>query len=324
MTDRLASGLASAAEEGILAELSERGQALRGAVEGPFTARMIGIDHAEVGDGDDLAISGVPEQRLSVGQPLGLARWVARIFHCAEFGQHQIFVGVCEPEASELFNQCSEVEPWIYDSRSALVPVVGVGCDDIYPGVAGIPFVGGSAVRIGKAERVIGHDPRSPQRLDSLVVEDRHKGTPCVDEVTVCAVCDVVDRLRFMVEREPNLILVRLYLLRPAHHVVVEWVSGLGICDISPEYWLSGARNGPDRQHQIAAIEGGQLGIGREILVPPGERAQEVNLAPDGRLGAGEIGNEASLYGKAEFNLINSLRLGTRRRRAGRKRDKSR
>ena len=174
---------------------------------------------------------------LSLSDPLGFTCWIVRVFHAAELGQHEILVRVCKPETPEVLNKFSEIGPRSGNARTAVVPVVCVGCNDVHIGVTGIPLLGSPTVGSRNHEGVVGHDPRSAERVDLLVLKDRHERSKCADEIVGVAIAKVDFCLGLMVERDVDLIFKGLNRLRPADHVVVKRASGLCICNRRPLDW---------------------------------------------------------------------------------------
>ena len=157
-----------------------------------------------------MAVRRLIERGACIGEPLSLAVRILDIFDGAEFGQQESLIGVFESESAKPFDEVGEVNPWRGDFVAALVPVVGISGDDIDPFVAWIPRVGSPTIVVEDLEGEAGRHPRATECFDSLIVQDRHEGTPGIDKFRCVSVGDVAKSLGFVVEREPDLILVWL------------------------------------------------------------------------------------------------------------------
>ena len=198
---------------------------------------MSGIEHVEVRRRHELAVAGLAEKLLSLGDPVSFACWILRVFHRAELGQHEVLVRVCKSETPEVLYKLSEIAPRSRNTCAAVVPVVCVGCNDVHIGVTGIPLLGSPTVGSRNHEGVVGHDPRSAECVDLLVGKDGHECLERSDELVGVAVVEIGCCLWLVVEGEPNLILEGLDRPGPSDHVVVKLASGLCVCDSRPLDW---------------------------------------------------------------------------------------
>ena len=75
-----------------------------------------------------------------------------------------------ESESAKPFDEVGEIDPRRGDSVAALIPVVGIGGDDIDPFIAWIPRVGSSAIVVENLESEVGRHPRATECFDFLIV----------------------------------------------------------------------------------------------------------------------------------------------------------
>ena len=101
-------------------------------------------------------------------------------------------------------------------------------------------------------------------------------------------------RLWFVVERDPELILIGFDCVGPRDHVVMERVAGLSSGNIGPRN-LGVSVLWPDRENGVAAVEVGEIVIVRERVVPAREHANGIDLTPELCFGIGEQGRCATL-----------------------------
>ena len=127
-------------------------------------------------------------------------------------------------------------------------------------------------------------NPRPAECLNALGFEHGHEGLPRSDEIGLSALWNIFRSLSLMVERQVDLVLVRLERLRPTNHVLIERLAGLRRCDSGPRYDIAICIERPHRQKQFSSVQRGEV-IGRgELLVPPRKRANEIDGSADALL----------------------------------------